>query len=117
MSDSVASHPHRELMAEAQREREVADSPEGTALQDAITRALIAYADFLERTGLIWDESYDLPRQKARALVGTYDYDNGGAISIKLKDGSLDRVYGNGTNPDFARRGPTDIPHKPRDYD
>ena len=33
MSDNVVSHPHRDLMAEAKREREIADSAEGQVLQ------------------------------------------------------------------------------------
>jgi hypothetical protein len=38
-----------------------------------------------------------------------------GTIDITLKDGALDRVYGNGTNPDPYGRGPPDIPHEPRE--
>jgi hypothetical protein len=118
MSDSVASHPYRELMAEAQHEREVADSPEGAALQDAVCVAVIAYSDFLERNGLIWGSGSDWPRQKARALVITRDYGEGyGTTDFTLKDGPLDRVYGNGRNPDPEGRGPPDIPHKRRGDD
>jgi hypothetical protein len=40
-------------MAEAKREREVADSPEAEDLQDAIFKAVAAYSTFLERNGLI----------------------------------------------------------------
>jgi len=118
MSDSVASHPYRELMAEAQHEREVADSPEGAALQDAVAAAAGAYSDFLERNGVIWECSFDYPRQKARALVISRDYGKDyGTTDITLKDGPLDRVYGNGRNPDPEGRGPPDIPHKRRDGD
>jgi hypothetical protein len=118
MSDSVASHPYRELMAEAQHEREVADSPEADALQNAICVAIEAYSDFLERHGLIWGDDSDWPRLKAQALVITKDYGKGmGGIEISLKDGAIDRVYANGRNPDPDGRGPPDIPHKQRDDD
>jgi hypothetical protein len=118
MSDSVASHPYRELMAEAQHEREVADSPEGAALRDAVCAAVSAYSDFLERQGVIWEYSSDCPRLKAQALVITADYgEDYGTIDITLKDGPLDRVYGNGRNPDPEGRGPPDIPHERRDGD
>jgi hypothetical protein len=36
---------------------------------------------------------------------------------ITLKDGALDRVYGNGLNPDPFGLGPPDIPHKRRTDD
>jgi hypothetical protein len=56
MSDSVLSHPYRELMAEAQHERAVTDSPEAATLQDAICTTVSAYSDCLYRRGLIWEE-------------------------------------------------------------
>lgn len=120
MSDNIVPHPHHELMAEAKREREVADSPEGQALRHAIAEAVGAYSDFLNRQGLIWDYDFDpgnLPRMKATALVVTSDYGNFGDIDVVLKDGAIDRVYGNGTNPDPLGRGPSDIPHKRRNND
>lgn len=46
MSDNIVSHPHSELMAEAQREREICDSPEGRALLDRVFDAIAAYSDF-----------------------------------------------------------------------
>jgi hypothetical protein len=117
MSDLIVPHPYRELLAEAQREREVVDGPEGQALLNAVFDAVGAYSDFLERHGLIWEDSPDdLPRLKAQALVITVDY---GRVytNVTLKDGAIDRVYGNGTNPDIEGRGPPDIPHKRRDDD
>ncbi len=103
---------------EAEREREVADSPEGRALQMAIANAVVAYADFLEDRGVIWEDGVDpdgLPGLKARALVVTFDYGNGdAAIDIRLKDGAVDRVHRNGMNPNLDGRGPRDIPHKRR---
>ena len=119
MSGNVKSHPHRELLEEAAREREVADSPEGQLLQEAITNAVIAYSDFLERNNLIWEgEAYpDFPRLKAQSLVVTLDFGKGEGIDITLKDGALDRVYGNGINPDPEGRGPSDILHQWRHED
>jgi hypothetical protein len=122
MSNKIVPHPHRDLMAEAKREREVADSQEGQALQHAICMAVNAYSEFLEREGLIWEFGVDLcdpdwPRMKAQALVITLDYGRCRGIEIQLKDGALDRVYGNGVNPDPAGFGPPDIPHKRRNDD
>jgi hypothetical protein len=120
MSDNVLSHPHRDLMAEAKREREVADSPEAQALQTDIYKAVNAYSEFLEREGVIWDSvsgNLIFPRMKARALVITLDYGRYCGPEIKLKDGALDRVYGNGVNPDPDGLGPPDIPHRQRSDD
>jgi hypothetical protein len=49
MSDNVSHHPYRDLMAEAERERELAFSPEGQALAQAIYKALDDYFEFLDR--------------------------------------------------------------------
>jgi hypothetical protein len=119
-SNSVVPHPHHELLAEAEREREAVNSREGKALLDAVVKAVGAYSDFLDRQGLIWDHDLDpdnLPRMKATALVVTVDYGKAEQMDIVLRDGAIDRVYGNGTNPDFEGRGPPDIPHKPRNDD
>jgi len=122
MSSNVILHPHRELLREVEHEREVVDNPEGKALQEAIFNAVRAYSEFLDRHGLIFefgdDSDDDLPRLKAQALVVTIDYGIApGTIGITLKDGALDRVYGNGINPDPEGRGPSDIPHKWRHED
>ena len=119
MSDSIVSHPHRGLMAEAQHEREVVDSPEGQAQLDAVFKAVHAYSEFLDRHGVIWEDDVgDWPRLKAQALVITVDYGRGaGDIVVGLKDGAINRVYGNGTNPDPRGLGPPDILHKHRDDD
>ena len=119
MSDNVVSHPHRDLMSEARREREVADSQEAQALQVDIYKAVNAYSEFLERESVIWEfgvRDPDFPRMKVRALVITLDYGNCG-LKIELKDGAVDRVYGNGVNPDPDGLGPPDIPHKQRNDD
>ena len=120
MSDKIVSHPHRNLMAEAEHEREVADSPEAQALQADIYKVVMAYSDFLEREGVIWQfgvRDPDFPRMKAQALVITRDYGKYSGVEIYLKDGAIDRVYGNGVNPDPEGLGPPDIPHEPRRND
>ena len=99
----IDGDPKRALIMEAARERKLADSPEGQALLSAIDKAVNAYSDFLDRNGLIWEDRGEcmLPRLKAQALVVTLDYGDGdNAVDISLKDGPLDRVYGNGVNPD-----------------
>jgi hypothetical protein len=104
--------PYLELMAAAEHERTVSDSAEGEALRDAVCEAVRAYSDFLDRHGLVWVFDSDWPRLKARALVITLDYGEGmGGIEFVLKDGAVDRVYGDGRNPDPEGRGPPDTPH------
>jgi hypothetical protein len=103
--DNVMPHPKRALMIEATFEKEIAESPEAKPLQDAIIRAVQDYSDFLERHGLIWEDRptdadpFNM-RLKAQALVVTLNYGEGDILDIELKDGALDRVYGDGVNPD-----------------
>jgi hypothetical protein len=100
-------------MAEAKREREVAESPEGQALLNALRDAASAYWDFLDGNDLISEFTADGEvRIKASALVVTV---TDGTFYVTLKDGACDRVYGNGQNPDLFNAGPGDIPHQPRD--
>jgi hypothetical protein len=108
---NVVPHPHRDLMAEAEHERKVADSPEAQALQEEICKAVDAYWQFLEDRGVLGEDE----RLKATALVVTVDYARG--IDIRVQNGALDRVYGNGTNPDPGGLGPPDIPHEMRPGD
>src|SRR5262245_55905044 len=103
---NIVKHPHHDLLAEA--EREVVESPECQARLTAPLDAARAYWDFLERNDLIYEDD----RLKATALVVTVTLC--GTIDVTLKDGALDRVYGNGQNPDLDGRGPADIPHEPR---
>jgi hypothetical protein len=117
MSDNLVSHPYRELMAEAQREREIVDSPEGLALKEAIFTAVFAYSEFLEQRGLIFESHDDYIRMKALKLVITHDYGRATGVAIVLKDGAIDRVYGNGANPCPFGLGPADILHKQRSDD
>jgi hypothetical protein len=102
-------------MAEAKREREVVESPEGQALLSALMDAAGAYWDFLYRNDLISEFPADGEeiRLKASALVVTVTVT--GTIDVSLKDGACDRVYGNGQNPDPFGAGPDDISHQPRD--
>jgi len=101
------------LKAEAEHERQVADSPEAQALQEDICKAVRAYSEFLNRNGVIWEYSGPVdcdPRLKAGMLVVTQDYNQLDEIDIRLQDGAIDRVHSSGVNPDYLRRGPTDIP-------
>jgi hypothetical protein len=105
MVGNVLPHPKRGPMIEAKIERDLVDSPEADVLQNAIFKAVTAYVDFLLDNDVIWDDSSNLdgiPRMKAQALVVTADFgiDPTGAIDITLKGGALDRVYGDGVNPD-----------------
>jgi hypothetical protein len=115
MTDNIVQHPHRDLMAEAEYERRVADSAEAEKLKKAIFDAVGAYSQFLEERGVIWGGGPD-PRMKVSALVVTVDYGRE-FTDITLKDGALDRVYGNGVNPDPYGAGPPDIPKPRRDED
>jgi hypothetical protein len=109
--NNIVEHPKRALMTEAKIERALSDSPEAEALQEDILRAVRAYVDFLDRHNRIWEDGSDdpdaPPRLKAQALVVTADFGDGdNAIDISLKDGPLDRVYGEGVNPDpWGREG------------
>jgi hypothetical protein len=114
MSAMIAAHPYRDLMAEAERERQIIEGPESRALQERMFEAVLAYGDFLESQNLVWDDVVDPPRLKAQSLVVTLDFGQRGSVDITLKDGALDRVYGKGRNPDPFEAGPPDIPHRPR---
>jgi hypothetical protein len=102
---NIVEHPSRALLAEAEREREVVESPEGQAWLTALMEAARAYWDFLERNHLTYEDD----RVKATALVVTVTLCR--TTDVTLKDGALDRVFGNGQNPDPDGRGPADIPH------
>ena len=69
MADNIVEHPHRDLMAEAEHERSIVDSPEAEKLKGAVFDAVITYSDFLEQQGLIFEFSADpdnfCPRLKA----------------------------------------------------
>jgi hypothetical protein len=93
---NVIEHPAAALMTEVNAERVIADSPEAEALQNAIFAAVQAYCDYLDRHGLFYD--FDRNLLRASGLHVTYDLI--GTMEIVLKDGAIDRCYGNGEDPD-----------------
>jgi hypothetical protein len=117
---NVVQHPKRGLMTEAKIQRELINSPEADGLHEAIFKAIRAYVDFLDHHNMIWEngpDPNDLPRLKAKALVVTVDFgEDLGTVDIWLKDSALDRVYGDGVNPDpFGRDAdPPPPPRSPR---
>jgi hypothetical protein len=74
-------------------EREAADTEEATQLRSAIYNALDAYADYLDRCGLIWDltkiDDGGDPL-KAERLIAEMDFGAGPTFNIILKGGALD---------------------------
>jgi hypothetical protein len=96
----VVDHPAAALMAEVRAERAIVETPEATALIRAIFKAVSDYWDYLDGHGLMYDCERDLMR--ASALHITHDV-NG--CEIALKDGAIDRRYGDGEDPDPWGRG------------
>lgn len=98
--DKVLTHPASALMDEVKAERAIVDTPEAKILQEAITKDVSAYFDYLDRHGLFYDEERDLVRASALrvrcSVIG---------VEIGLEDGALDRRYGNGKDPDPECRG------------
>jgi hypothetical protein len=91
-------------MTAAKIERAVTESPEAERLKADIFKAMMAYVDFLRvDRNLIWDDNDcdcdGCPRLNASALVASFDFDRD-VLEIYLKDGALDRMYGDGVNPD-----------------
>jgi hypothetical protein len=93
---NVVNHPAAALMAEAKAEQAIVDMPEAKALQHAILDAVTAYYEFLNSHGLF----YDADRELLRASGLNVFCDMCGTIDIILKDGPIDRCYGNGEDPD-----------------
>jgi hypothetical protein len=89
--------------SEISNERRVADSPEAQALTDAITTAMFAYRDFLDKHGLIW-KNLDGPAEaagenpcKVEKLIAEINFnypDCGLVCDIQLIGGALNRAYG-----------------------
>jgi hypothetical protein len=98
--DNVVDHPAACLMAEVQAERTIRDTLEARSLQVEIHKALEAYWEYLDRHGLIYDDERDLMRASALHVI----YNDAGS-EIILKDGAIDRRYGNGEDPDLDCRG------------
>ncbi len=80
MTDNVVPHPKRNAM----RERVITQSPEAIALQDAIFAAISAYADFLERKDLIFDDTPDCDwcDDRPKSLVVRWEFAQGGVITL-----------------------------------
>lgn len=109
---NVVNHPAAALMTEAKQEREIADSAEAQVLQEAIYTAVRAYSDYLDRHGLFYDVERELVRASALHVI----CDMCGDVDVILKDGAINRCYGNGEDPDPFGTGlnPTRAPSKSR---
>ena len=81
--NDVVNHPAAALMAEVAEERAIADTPEAQDLVSAICKATSAYWDYLERSGLIYDDKRDLMRASALHII----YDGWSGWEFILKDG------------------------------
>jgi len=97
----VVKHPASALMDEVKAERAIVDTPEAEVLMEAVTRAVSAYFEYLDRHGLFYDEKRDLMRASALRVICSVI----GDIEIGLEDGALDRRYGSGKDPDPECRG------------
>jgi hypothetical protein len=82
---------------DAKYEREVADTEEAKQLQTVIFNALSAYADYLDRYGLIWDLTKigGSDPLKVERLIAEIDFRStdervGPTFEIILKGGALD---------------------------
>ena len=77
MTDNVVPHPKRN----AKRERVITQSPAAVNLQDAIFAAISAYADFLERNDLIFND-VDWCDDRPKSLVVRWEFCQGGIITL-----------------------------------
>jgi hypothetical protein len=98
---TVVDHPAAALMTEVEAERAIADTPEAEALQEAICDAVRDYYEYLDRHGLFYDADRD--QVKASGLYVICDMI--GDMEIILKDGPIDRRYGQGKDPDPFGQG------------
>ena len=81
-------------------ERTVARSPKAEHLQDAICTAMAAYANYLREHDLVVVEDPDSgARLVSTALIAKLDFTDD-SCEIVLRDGPIDRAYGDGTWPD-----------------
>jgi hypothetical protein len=82
MSDKIVQHPRRDMKLE----RDIAWSPEARALQEAITKAVSAYADYLERTGLVFNDEADdaigWRDDRPKSLVVRWEFNQGMVITL-----------------------------------
>jgi len=96
-------------------EREVADSDEAKQLRSAIYNALNAYADYLDRCGLICDLTKmddGVDPLKAERLIAEKDFTStderiGPTYSIVLKGGALDPEPHDVSVPVYIRTEPS----------
>ena len=93
---NVVDHPAAALMTEVDAEWAIVTTPEAEALQQAICDAVGAYYEYLDRRGLFYDADRDLVKGSGLYVIG----DMIGDIEIFLKDGPMDRRYGQGKDPD-----------------
>jgi hypothetical protein len=109
---NVVNHPATALMTEVKVERDIADTPEAQALQEAIFTAVRAYCDHLDRHGLFYDAERELVRASGLHVICNIC----GDVDMILKDGPVDRRYGDGEDPDPFGTGlnPTRPPSKSR---
>jgi hypothetical protein len=104
LKDVVCKLADRDLLAKAELEREVVDSPQGQALQQAIYRAVSAYSNLLDRHGLIWEFGFDSDfEMNAEALLIAFDLSNA-KMKILLAEGPCDRFYPVKAHPEPADR-------------
>ena len=80
MIDNVVPHPKRN----ARCERVITQSLEALKLQDAIFAAISAYADFLERKDLIFDDTPDCDwcDGRPKSLVVRWEFCQGGIMTL-----------------------------------
>jgi hypothetical protein len=86
MSDKIVQHPRRDMKLE----RDITGSPEAWALQQAIAKAVSAYADYLERNGLVFNESDNgigWRDDRPKSLVVRWEFALGMTITL---DGASD---------------------------
>jgi hypothetical protein len=53
MSNNIVPLPNLDLMAEAEKERAIVETPEAKALKEAIFKAMQAYMAYLEKHGFV----------------------------------------------------------------
>lgn len=77
---NVVQHPKRDEKLERDLER----TAEAVKLKDAMFAAVEAYADYLERSGLIWDENNDddWRDERPKSLVVRWQFGIGLVITL-----------------------------------
>ena len=77
---NVVQHPKRD----EKLKRDLGRTPQAVKLKDAIFAAVMAYADYLEQNGLIWDENNedDWRDGRHKSLVVRWEFAAGGVITL-----------------------------------